>query len=178
MLRTTRQFTEIATEHDLTKFLTSEVGTLFYASGPTGRTLVRKFLTATELEGYVGIFRAFSAWLMNHPGISAAVELVQPKEVGADFVARPHLIYTSTHELRDKESHVELAPRFFDIMARVASLLEGEVSPAAAIVHAVVRQSILEPTGKTFFDFSVERFCVAEPKIMRKDIDAWNALPA
>ena len=44
------------------------------------------------------------------------------------------------------------------------------------IVKHVIKNSLLEPTGKTYFDFSRKKFVLVEPKISPIDIDMWKGV--
>ena len=167
-------FEEFAKTRALTKYLKSSVGTLFYGDEQNNRILVRNFSSAGECAVYVEILLAIKEWLEKTPDVRVVVELLFPFDIGTDFVAREHRIYTSTEELLDEEADVELPAEFFIQQKKIESAIIGGGTQRDMILKQVLRNSLLEPTGKTYFDFSANKFVIVDPKIRPDDITSWR----
>lgn len=174
MNKSDRQFEDINSQRGLIKFLSSEIGTLFYCSDADGRILVRRFSTARDASIYGEILSELVVWVQDKPAVSAIVEMLPVRELGADFMMRDHLIYTSTAELRDDESTVELPDAFFENIRLIEIATEGDAIGHEGVLRRILRNSLISPTGKTYFDFSSCRLVIVEPKITRQDLDAWT----
>src|SRR5436305_923928 len=108
-----RQFTDIAAELGLKKYLDSPFGTLYFIPFAVGAPsiVVRRFdgEWPPELAApYAELIRAAQRWIERHPGLARLVRVEQPVEVGSDFVARKHHRYhVSTDAYVDWENPPE-----------------------------------------------------------------------
>ncbi|MGW8393133.1 hypothetical protein [Pseudoduganella sp. HUAS MS19] len=168
-----RTFEEFINLRPLTKYLVSGVGVLFYGDDNAGRILVRKFPSAKICKAYVEILYAVKRWIEDRGGIGGAVEILSPFETGSDFIAREHRIFTGTDELMDEECNVDLPSEFFNQRKLIASSLTEANGLPHNVIENVVKNSLLEPAGKTYFDFTLKRFVIVEPKISPADIELW-----
>ena len=108
-----RNFEEFTRERPVKKYLASNFGMLFYGADDTGRIIVRKFPSDDMVSIYMEIFYSVAKWIDERKDISGIVDCLIPFEIGLDFVAREHQIYTSTDELLDGESDISLPDEFF-----------------------------------------------------------------
>ena len=169
-----RNFEEFTRERPVKKYLASNIGMLFYGADDTGRIIVRKFPSEDMVSIYMEIFYSVAKWIDERKDISGIVDCLIPFEIGLDFVAREHQIYTSTDELLDGESDISLPDEFFFQQKIIKAELEFCGMGRDKIVKHVIKNSLLEPTGKTYFDFSRKKFVLVEPKILPIYIDMWK----
>lgn len=177
MKKSSRLFDDVARERNLKKFLASEIGTLYYGSNADGRVIVRKFSPLEVASVYGEVVDSFSAWASKVPDFSGAILILPMQELGVDFSLRNHQIYTATAELRDEESAFELPDVFFQKIRAVEMALKvGGATARENILRSIMTNSVVHPSGKTYFDFSIQQFVIVEPKITLDDLDAWASL--
>lgn len=177
-----RDFDEIRSALGLRTFLASPAGTLYFdpEAQTADRVLVRHFDATVPPEltrAYADLVEAVADWVQANPGVSRYVRVQRPLEVGRDFVARQHLVYYySTASYDDLDAPPP--PPQLDRMR--AAVLESLSAPGAdrrggrpAVVERVVTASLLEPTGRTYFDEVDDLFVVVEPKITSVDVRDW-----
>ena len=176
-----RTFTEIRDELALKQFLDSPLGTLYFVPAAPGspRIMVRHFdraLPARLVAPYARFLRALHDWVDERPIISYQILIEQPIEVGSDFIARKHhTYYTSTSAYTDwqdpPEPPEQLAEMRRDLRDEIA---EDAATPRDILITQVLTRSLLEPTGKTFYDDL--QFVVVEPRFIPEDIEEWARL--
>jgi hypothetical protein len=144
--------------------------------------IVRHFdsqLPASLVSPFVSLTSAAQTWLADRPYLDRLVRVVQPVEVGTDFIARPHFTYytaTDTYELNDDEESPEPPPELAKMRAEFLSQCGGPAGSLEAIIETVLARSLIEPTGKTFFHEGEARFIVVELKPTRNELERWEAL--
>lgn len=168
-----RIFEDVLAEKKLVKFLASSVGMLFYGDAGGDRVIVRKFSCAKDALIYVSISSFFFDWVRSGVVVPAHVAFQPYLEVGKDFIMRRHGIYTSTSELLDEESTVEIPDEYRRALSVVEGSLSGALYGNQSVIENVVRNSVLLPTGKTCYDFSSGKILVFEPKITLDDMNKW-----
>ncbi len=169
-----RTFEEFAQDRPIGKYLTSSIGILFYGADESGRVIVRKFPSERLRNIYVEILYSVRNWIDETQGMSRIVNMLLPFEIGIDFVAREHQIYTSTDELLDDESGIHPPGEFFSQQQMIRSALTGNGQARNKVVEHVIQNSLLEPAGKTYFDFTGKKFVIVEPTILPIDVELWN----
>lgn len=169
-----KNFEEFTRERPVRKYLISNIGMLFYGADDAGRIIVRKFPSNDMVSIYMEIFYSIRAWIDKRKNISEIVDVLIPFEIGLDFVAREHQIYTSTDELLNEENDISLPDEFFFLQQMIKAELGSCGVGRDKIVEHVIQNSLLEPTGKTYFDFSRKKFVLVEPKILPIYIDMWK----
>ncbi|NHZ82060.1 hypothetical protein F2P44_22675 [Massilia sp. CCM 8695] len=169
-----RTFKEISQERVLIEYMPSGIGDMYYSADQTGRFIIRKFASEEIANIYMEILYSFNNWINDRKEIRALVEAGLPVEIGTNFVMRPHQIYTSTSQLRDEESDVILPDDFFNNLRLIKAAITGVGDPRKMVIENIIRNTLIEPTGKTYFDFSENKFGVAEPKISPIDMKRWS----
>lgn len=176
MKKSLRLFDDVAQERGLKKFLASDVGTLYYGSN-AGRVIVRKFASPSVAKMYGEIIDGFFAWACKSPVLSGTILILPMQELGIDFLLRDHQIYTSTAELRDEESSIEMPDAFFQKIRSVEAVLNtGVATEKESVFRNIMKNSVVNPSGKTYFDFSSQQFVIVEPKITLGDLESWARL--
>lgn len=179
-----RDFVDIQQALGLKKFLGSPLGTLYFVpvAPDAPRLMVRHFdreLPVALVEPFAELMRTAQEWIERHPALSRLVRVEQPIEVGRDFIARTHhTYYTSTDAYVDWEDPPEPPEELEQMRSAFRAAVGRSADPRDAIIEAVLARSLLEPTGKTFFDEEEGRFIVVEPKPAREDLERWAALAA
>jgi len=172
-----RTFEEFAQDRPIKKYLTSSIGVLFYGADDADRVIVRKFTSIDEIKIYVKILYSVKNWIDDRRDICGIVDVLLPFEIGVDFIARKHQIYTSTDELLDDDSEIVLPDEFFSQQQMIKTALGRSDGSRNNVVEHVIQNSLLAPAGKTFYDFSRKKFVLVEPKILPIDIHMWNENP-
>ena len=177
-----REFSNIQIELGLKKFLESPLGTLYFVPFTPGgaRVMVRHFdksLPTTLVKPFADLIQAVHQWVENREMLADLVKVERPIEVGKDFVARKHYsYYTSTSTYVD----AEYPPEPPEELEQMRSILRAEIGqsddPKDAIIEVILARSLLEPTGKTYFNEIEGRFIIVEPKLTREDVEGWATL--
>jgi hypothetical protein len=179
-----RNFSDLQNEPRLEKFLDSPFGTLYTISDASGipKVMVRRFdsdLPAKLVKPFTELVQATQQWLEIHPELGRLVKVEQPIERGSDFVSRPyHIYYTSTDAYVDWEDSPEPPIELEQMRNAFLKAIGKSVGPRDALIEMVLTRSLLEPTGKTYFNESIGQFIVVEPKLTREDVERWAALSA
>jgi hypothetical protein len=173
------EFHDIQHELTLKKFLDSSSGTLYFVpfKPRQPRVIVRHFdsqLPVSLIPSFVSLTSAAQSWLMEHPPLNSLVRVIQPQEVGHDFVAREHFTYyTSTESYELDEEPLPEQPGELAVMRASFRNACGATSSSMMIVETVLARSLLEPTGKTFFHEGERCFIVVELKPTREELEKW-----
>lgn len=181
-----RTFTELRQTLDLQKYLDSPVGTLYFVPFSHGapRIIVRHFdreVPPSLSKAFGDVTNAAQGWIERHPSLLHLVTVVQPIEVGADFVMRPQHAYSTSTDAYTEWDDPPKPPVELEKMRNVFRAAVGQsIDARDKVVETVLRRSLLEPTGKTYFeepdsDDECGRFIVVEPKFMKEDLIAWTA---
>lgn len=175
-------FAHLVARRRLRRFLTSDPGTLYFdpEDSSTGGSLVRYFdqpAGSSFATTYAAVIASVADWLASRPELADLVDVEPVTHVGADYIARPHAIY---HISTESYAHVEdgvPAPReLAEMRERVGAALQALASDGRdGVLAGVVRRTLLEPTGRVYFDDVRRRFIVVEPKVQAEDVSRWGA---
>lgn len=172
-----RTFERIRSDEGLAKFLDSANGTLYFVPRAPGsrRLIVRHFdgaVPADWIPDFVSLLAATRAFIDARPSLAELVHIAPPLEVGTDFVAREHFTYyTSTESYEDDDESIEPP----DELETMRGLVRQAVEDDAGAIGEVLRRSLLEPTGKTWFNEAEGRFIVVDPVWDRTTLERWRA---
>lgn len=177
-----RDFSDIQHELGLKLFLESGNGNLYFVPASPGapRVIVRRFdrdLPPALIPAYVDLLAAAQAWIEDDPELSALVRVERPREVGRDFIARPHHIGNSLNSFLDTdpeddppEPPDELAP----MQARFRARAEAASGPREALLTSILARSLIEPTAKTVYSYRGLPFIVVDLKPTRAELERWG----
>lgn len=177
-----RTFEGIRNEYGLRRFLASRLGTLHYVPSAPGsaRLMVRRFdaeLPPRMAAHYADVVRAAAAWVDRHERLRQLVRVEVPVEVGEDFVARPHHTYITSIDAYEEWEDPPAAPPELGVMRDAArAAIAGAADERDGIIARVLTRSLLEPTGKTYFNEAEGRFVIVDPKMEPADVQQWAAL--
>jgi len=180
-----RDFEDIRSALGLQKFLESSAGTLYFNPAADGadRVLVRRFDSTVPAElatVYADLIGAVADWVQADPGVARYARVERPLEVGRDFVVRPHPIYYVSTDSYDDLDGPPPPPELDDMRTAVRAAVTRNGADLNrnenTVVERVVTASLLEPTGRTYFNENDDLFVVVEPKIDAADVRDWADL--
>ena len=178
-----RAFDEIKQELELKRFIGGSIGTIYYNPYTPGRRQVNVRYFDAELpprfvKAYADLISAAQRWIEQHPDLSRLVWIDQPFEIGHDFIARKHHRYfnNTTSAFADDEDPIEVPPELEQMHQAFRTAASRPATPQEQIIIRVLEQSLIEPSGKTYFDYDTEKFVVAEPHLTPDDVIQWSDL--
>ena len=94
---------------------------------------------------------------------------------------RAYPVYLTGTDAYEFSDEAPVPPPELETMRHVvrdalAASSSGSSGEREAIITRVVRRSLLEPTGRTYFNEADDLFIVVEPKITTADVREWAAL--
>jgi hypothetical protein len=176
-----RDFNAIKRTLSLVPFVGSAHGNLFIVPVAPGapRIVVRHFdrdLPARLVPAYAALLEAARSWIERHPELASVVRVEPATEIGNDFIARPHQLSTSLSSYFDDEDPPEPPDELAAMQSRFRSLAAVARDPLDLLITEVLARSILEPSGKTFYNFREQKFVIADIKPTRDELERWSAL--
>lgn len=178
-----RTFNEIQQALGLKRLLGGPLGTMYYIPYVPGREQVnvRSFdseLPPCYVNAYADLIGAAQRWIEQHPQLSRLVWIDQPCEIGRDFIARKHhrFFNNTTSAFADDEDPIEVPPELEQMRQAFRAVLGQPSTAQEQIIIRVLTQTLLEPAGKTYFDYETQRFVVAEPHLTPDDVVQWFEL--
>jgi hypothetical protein len=175
-----RTFSELATVYNLREFLASPNGTLYFNPGAhvSSETslVVRRFncdLPTDLVQAYAHLTLAAQQWLDSHPDIAALVRIEQPLEIGRDFIARRHHVYQTSIRSYDDIDGPLPPSELWELQERFCRNARNTITRPDHLIIIALARSILEPSGKTFFDDSEERFIIVDLKLEKEELEWW-----
>jgi hypothetical protein len=169
-------FAEVEQRLALKRFLASPLGTLYFNA--SDRIIVRRFdgaLSPSQRTAFTDLIAAAQRWIDRHPRVAALARVQQPTDAGDDYVAWPLFPYTPTGNYYDLDAPVDPPAEWARLFNAVGDA-PPPADPRDVIVANVVRRSLLEPNGKTYFDAGEGRFVVVEPRFTAEDVRSWADL--
>ena len=177
-----RNFASLRNEPGLRKFSDSPLGTLYMLLDARGYPLamLRHFdsLVPPSLVGaYAAMIELASQWIEARPELGSLVEVERLSEVGNDFVARRFHVYgPALNAYADVEDPPEIPDELAAMQTAFRAALSRSLEPHNRLIETVLVRSLLEPTGKTYFDEPRRRFVVVELKLHPEDLSRWSNL--
>jgi hypothetical protein len=178
-----QNFINLKDRMGLKRFLYSPLGTLYFTPFPpegTPKLIVRHFdndLANSLVVPFVDLFQAVKKWVENHPKVNQFVSVETPIEFGFDYVTRLyHMYHTSTRSYVSGENPPNPPEELEQMRNNLRSQMGKSSSSRDCILEAILKRSLLEPTGKTYFAESRGKFIVVEPKFTSEDVERWATL--
>jgi hypothetical protein len=179
-----RHFTDVVAAYGLKEFVQNPFGTTYFRPDAYDRhelpLIVRHAdgeLSRELVPPYIDLWGAAQEWIDSHPELAKFVRLQAPLEVGHDFVARQHHVFTtSTASYADSEDPPEPPPELALMRAAFTAVSNRALDDRARLIVALLSRSIIEPSSKTFFKGKEGRFIILEPRLTRSDIERWREL--
>ncbi len=176
-----RNFDDIRREPGLKKYSDSPLGTMYMVLDSRGvaRLIIRHFdrdLSPDLAKSFVDLLHAAQEWIARHPSVATSVIVVQPAEVGSDFVARPFHIYSSTKAYVDWDDPPEVPPELEQVRQALRREMGTSTDSRDTIVETVLARSLLEPASGTYFNEDDGQFIVVELALTPDDVKLWHAV--
>jgi hypothetical protein len=156
-----------------------EFGTMYFEpDAPSDRDVIIRHLdnklTIDMLPVYVHLYHSIQQWIEIHPEVNSYVFMANLIEIGKDYYTRPFYEYhVSNRRYFDTYEPIE-PPDGYEEMVQVVSKELGPASENEGVISKVLRKSLLEPTGKTFYTSRKKKFIIVEPKVTIADIEQWK----
>jgi hypothetical protein len=174
-----KTFEELKKEKSIKRFLASELGTLYFRPNVPreDKIIVRHLdnkLTIDMLPAYVHLYHSIKLWIESNAEINQYVFMDDLIEVGKDYFSRPFYVYhVSTRRYFNHPEPLEPEEEYEPMIQAVSKEL-GPPSDKEGVISKVLRRSLLEPTGKTFFEDDIDKYVIVEPKVTIADIEQWQ----
>jgi hypothetical protein len=105
-------------------------------------------------------------------------------EIGKDYIIRPFNVYQiDVRDYFDEDEPIEPPKRYFEMIKVFSEEIlkyyvdyEELYATKETIIKRVLRKSIFGMSGKTVFEYKINKFELVEPKISIKDIEEWQKL--
>ena len=177
-----KSFEELKSEITLVRYIGSEFGTMYFEPNlPRGKKKIIRHLDnklpAELLPVYEELYNSIIEWIEGKPKIEKYVFMPSLLDIGKDYIIRPFYVYDiAIRNYLDKgdEDYVQ-PPELFEDMKNVVSKELNDREGKEGIIHRVLRKSLLEPTGKTIYNNSMNKFIIVEPKISLTDLNEWRS---
>jgi len=176
-----KSFQEIRNERKLVQFLVSEFGTMYFQLDlPREKYIILRHLdTDMSIElfpTYKHLYNSIMDWVDNKPDIKQFIFIPDFTEIGIDYFARPFYIYHVSfrdYYDKDRDEFIE-PPLIFEEMRTAVSQEIDILQNEEDIICRILRRSLLESTGKTIYDYKMNKFIIVEPKFSLVDLIEWK----
>lgn len=183
-----KSFEEIKKTEPLLRFLGSKFGTMYFNDNVSdGNDIIVRHLdgelTPELLPVYVQLYEAVLEYIDEHHKIKEHVFMPQLLEVGTDYIIRPFYSYhVSTRKYFDPNEPLEPLKEYYEMIRIFSEEMMNEFSEEditdpnrKSIIKRILRKSLIQPTGKTFFEGRyLNKYIIVEPAISIEDIEKWK----
>ncbi|MGG7550903.1 hypothetical protein ACQ7CX_09825 [Chryseobacterium arthrosphaerae] len=185
-----KSFEEIKKTEPLTRFLGSKSGTMYFNDNVSnGNDIIIRHLdgelTPELLPVYVQLYEAVLEYIDTHHRIKEHVFIPQLLEVGEDYIIRPFYVYlvpirkyfSPDEPLEPLKEYYEMIRAFSEEM--IDQFWEEDITDPnkQSIVKRILRKSLMQPTGKTFFEGRhLNKYIIVEPAISIEDLEKWKMI--
>lgn len=177
-----KSFKDLHNNLVLKRFLSSELGTMYFVPSlpRKEKVIIRHFdgkLPIELLPAYVQLYNSIIEWVNCREDISKYIFISNILEIGIDYIIRNFFIYDiAICDYFDNDEPIEPPAQYTEMKAVVLEKLDVYEDKEEKIIHRVIRKSLLEPTGKTYFDNKMNKFIIVEPKINLVDLEEWDCI--
>jgi hypothetical protein len=182
-----KNFEELNKTEVLYRMLSSEFGTLYSHLDIQGNIdKIIRFLdgefTPELLPVYVQLYEAILEYIDEHHKIKKHVFMPQLLEVGTDYIIRPFYSYhVSTRRYFDPDEPLEPYAEYYEMIRAFSDEMMDQSSEEditdpnkRSIIKRILRKSLIQPRGKTFFKDYLNKYVIVEPAISIEDIKKWK----
>ncbi len=183
-----KNFEELNKTEVLDRMLSSEFGTLYSHLDIQGNIdkIIRFLdgkLTPELLPVYVQLYEALLQYIDEHHKIKEHVFMPQLLEVGTDYIIRSFYSYhVSTRRYFDPDEPLEPYAAYYEMIRAFSEEMTNEFSQEditdpdkQSIIKRVLRKSLIQPRGKTFFEGRyLNKYIIVEPAISIEDLEKWK----
>lgn len=178
-----KNFEELNKTEVLDRMLSSEFGTLYSHLDIQGNIdkIIRFLdgeLTPELLTIYVQLYEAILEYIDEHHKIKDHVFMPQLLEVRTDYIIRPFYSYhVSTRRYFDSDEPLEPYAEYYEMIRAFSDEMMDQSSEEditdpnkRSIIKRILRKSLIQPRGKTFFKDYLNKYVIVEPAISIEDI--------
>ncbi len=175
-----RKFSDIEKKYQLKNLLRSSRGYMYvFKPALKGKMVIRHFngeLKPKFTQVFAEIIERINQWVVSHKLLHEYVEVKLVEEVGEDFIILPfHKYYTSLSAIEEWDE--DIIPKELDFMR---NLLRSEIgnpeNEKEEIIQEILVRSLLESSGKTWFNETNHKFIITEPRITQEHLEKWSSL--
>ena len=176
-----REFSDIEKKYQLRPFLRGRRGYLYvFKSSPSQvwhDMVIRHFngeLKPEFTRDFAEIVEEIHQWVSSKKLLHKYVEVELVREVGEDFIILPyHKTYSSLYVMEEWED--DLIPEELHIMRKIfRSEIGNPGNEKEEIIEEILVRSLLEPSGKTWFNDLISIFIISEPRIKQEHLEKWS----
>ena len=175
-----KTFETLKNERQLKRYLGSPYGTLYYPLDEQqgNRTMVRHFdsdLPSEFIAEYIELYGLVKQWVDSNPNVNEIVFITDLVSAGEDYIVRSFYPYHIAIEDYFEGESSEI-PELFKQMQKVVL---GEFNNSLKnnnVLRRIIENSLLKPNGKSYYNNSVQKIIIAEPKITGQDLEEWRDL--
>jgi hypothetical protein len=184
-----KSFEEYKKNKNLNLFLDSKFGTMYFEPNlPRESDYIIRHLDAelTEelLPEYVDLYNAIKHWIESNAKIDEYICMSNLIEIGKDYIIRQFNVYQiDVRDYFDEDEPIEPPKRYFEMIKVFSEEMlkyyvdyEELYATKETIIKRVLRKSIFGMSGKTVFEYKINKFELVEPKISIEDIEEWQKL--
>ncbi len=183
-----KTFEELNKEQQLTRFTGNKFGTMYFIPNLPNeeKVIIRHLdgeLTLDLLPAYIELYNTILEYIDIHSLIKKHVFMPHLIEVGKDYIIRPFYIYlVSTNRYFDPDEPLEPHKEYYEMINAFSEVMMNQfvmddiTDPTReSIIKRVLRKSLIQPRGKTFFEGSyINKYIVVEPAISLEDLEKWQ----
>lgn len=172
------------------EFLPSELGTTYFIPNvPREKKIIIRHLdgelTPELLPVYVQLYEAVLEYIDEHHKIKEHVFMPQLLEIGEDYIIRPFYVYlVPTSRYFDPNEPLEPLKEYYDMIRALSEEMMSQFSEEditdpnkQSIIKRILRKSLIEPRGKTFFEGRyLKKHIIVEPAISIEDLEKWKMI--
>lgn len=185
-----KTFEELKKTEVLSKMLSSKFGTMYFNDNiPDGNDIIIRHLdgelTPELLPAYIQLYEALLQFIDDHHNIKKHVFMPPLLEIGIDYIIRPfYSYYVSTRRYFDPDEPLEPYKEYYKMIRAFSKEMVSQFSKvditypdSQSIIKRILRKSLIEPRGKTFFEGRhLNKYIIVEPAISIEDIEKWKII--
>lgn len=173
-----QKFSDIEKKYQLRRFLRSRRGYMYvFRPALQDEMMIRHFngeLKPNFTQVFAEIIERINQWVTSHKLLHEYVEVELVREVGEDFIILPyHKSYSSLSQIEDWDD--DLVPEELELMRNILrSEIGNPGNEKEKIIEEILIRSLLEPSGKTWFNETIHKFIISEPRITQRHLEKWS----
>jgi hypothetical protein len=175
-----QKFSDIEKKFQLRIFSRSRRGYLYvFKPDLQDYMVIRHFngeLRPNFTQVFAEIVENVNHWVVSHKLLHEYVEVEVVREIGEDFIILPyHKSYSTLSAIEQWDE--ELIPKELESMRKILrSKIGNPRNEKEKIIVEILVRSLLEPSGKTWFNEGLNKFIISEPRITQEHLEKWSKI--
>ncbi|KKM98079.1 hypothetical protein LCGC14_1161540 [marine sediment metagenome] len=175
-----QKFSDIEKKYQLENLFRSRRGYLYiFKPALQDEMVIRHFngeLKPNFTKVFAEVVERINQWVTSHKLLHEYVEVELVREVGEDFIILLfHKSYSTLSAIEDWDDY--LVPEELEIMQNILrSEIGNPRNDKEKIIEEILVRSLLEPSGKTWFYETINKFIITEPRITQEHLEKWSNL--